>query len=396
LRQLDVPAAPCFLDGAKMRRALAAGKVPFLSLYGNWVPVSGYDAGRDGFYYYSYGVPPGQSLLRNEDIDLFYSRPGRAFGSEAETARSRELRLALQKFVPSAELESHIVDVGGVGLILGDSAFAPENERRAAFLVEQGDAYYQDHDNYEAAAAAYRRAGELFPCDQVDSRKLYLERRYREYAYDAGDYPSLFYDYPPAWFAQSGLDAAGERAILEKILSGKLGTYLLMNWYSPPAPDTSAEARAGMDTALAIFRRLRALDPDEPAYVDSLAALSLRKGDLAAADSLYGLLASMYPFGDEHADYELAWAKLKRGEIGALPELLSRCKGFSGEARYLTLQGAVSMRRHRWRSAYSALSRSLKLDKSIGETHALLADWYERKGDMRNAHLHRRWLQRST
>jgi hypothetical protein len=396
LRQLEIPVTPCFIDVARIRQALAERKVPFLSLYGHWIPISGYDAGRDGFYYYSYGVPPGQDWLRNEDTDLFYARPGERFGGDAEKARARHLRMSLQRFLPRAELEAHVLDIGGVGMILGDSAFAPRHERLAAFLLEQGDVYYQEHENYREAAAAYRRAGELFPCDQVDSRKMYLKRRFQESASDPRDYQNLFQDYPPAWFATLGPEAAGERAILGKIMAGKLGTFLMINWYASPDPDTSSEARAGWDTALALFEGLRRLDPDEPLYVDSLAALQARAGNLKAADSLYGTLASMYPFGNESAAYRWAWTKLRLGQVEVLPDLLEKCEGYGGEARYLTMQGAVSMRKHRWRAAHEALTRSLKLDKSIGETHSLLADWYKRKGDDRNRLVHQRWLRRST
>ena len=396
LRQLEIPVTTCFLDAARMRSALAAGRVPFLSLYGHWVPISGYDPGRDGFYYYSYTEGGGQDWLRNEDTDLFYTRPGESFGGVAEKGRSRMLRLSLQKFVPRAELEAHIMDIGGVGMILGDSAFAPRNERLAAFLLEQGDVYYQEHENYPEAAAAYKRAGELFPCDQVDSRKIYLKRRYQEFASDTRAYQNLFQDFPPVWYAKLGPDAAGERAMVGKILAGKLGTYLMMNWYSSPTPDSSAQARAELDTALALFRGLRRLDPDEPLYVDSLAVLSYRAGNYKAADTLYGDLAAMYPLGNENACYRWAWTKLELGQVDALPVLLDGCKGYAGEAKYLTMRAAVWMRKHRWHSAYAALARSLKLDKSIAETHALMADWYKRNGDERNMLVHQRWLRRST
>jgi hypothetical protein len=396
LRQLEIPVTPCFLDAARMRKALAEGKVPFLSLYGHWIPISGYDASRDGFYYYSYGVPAGQDWLRNEDTDLFYTRPGERFGGAAEKARTRLLRLSLQRFVPRAELEAHILDIGGVGMVLGDSTFAPRPERLAAFLLEQGDVYYQEHENYPEAAAAYKRAGELFPSEQVDSRKIYLKRRFQEFASDTRDYQNLFQDYPPAWFAKLGPAAVVERAIVGKILAGKLGTYLMINWYVPPGPDTTSEGRADWDTAMALFHGLRRLDPDEPLYVDSLATLSARSGNLPAADTLFASLASMYPFGNESAAYRWAWTKLKLGQIEALPPLLKQCEGYAEEAKYLTMRGAVWMHRHRWRAAYEALTRSLKLDKSLGATHSLLADWYKRKGDERNRLVHQRWLRRST
>jgi tetratricopeptide (TPR) repeat protein len=396
LRQLEIPVSVCFLDAVRMRTALAAGKVPFLSLYGRWVPVSGYDAGRDGFYYYAYGRPTGQGWLRNDDIDLFYTRPGEAFGGEAEKARTREFRHSLQKFIPTGELEAHILDIGGVGMILGDSAFAPAAERQAAYLVELGDVYYQDHDNYQEAAAAYRKAGELSPNDQIDSRKVYLKRRYWESASDARDYQNLFFGYAPAWMERLGPGKEAEKAIVTRIMEGKLGSYLMMNWYVSPVPDSSAEARAVMDTALALFRRLHEMDPNEPLYADSLAGLLLRRGDAKGAESLYVQLAAMYPFGSEGAVYRLAWTKLKLGKVEELPALLARCKSYAEEAKYLTMRGAVSMRKGRLRSAHAALTHSLKVDKSIAETHSLLADYYRRRGDDANQQVHLRWRKRST
>ena len=396
LRQLEIPVTTCFLDAARLRSALAQGKVPFLSLYGHWVPLSGYDPARDGFYYYSYGAPTSQDWLRNEDTDLFYHQGGQAFGGEAEKARTRAFKYSLQKFVPSVELIDHLLDIGGVGMILGDSVFVAAGEREAAFLVEQGDVYYQEHENYPEAAAAYRKAGGLFPCEQIDSRKIYLKRRYFEFASDTRDYQNLFYEYPPVWMEKLGPDKAGERAIVGKIMAGKLGTYLMMNWYSAPAPDTSAESRATMDTAVALFRELHRMDPFEPIYVDSLAGLLARRGDLKGSESLYVELTGLYPFGSESANYRLAWVKLKLGKIDEIPPLIARCKGYSEEARFLTMRGAVSMRKGRWRSAYATLSRSLKVDKSIAETHALLADLYKRRGDERNMQVHQRWQKRST
>ena len=396
LRQLDIPVSACFLDAARMRAALAAGKVPFLSLYGRWVPVSGYDAGRNGFYYYAYGHPAGQDWLRNEDTDLFYTRPGEAFGGEAEKARTREFRHSLQKFIPSAELEDHILDIGGVGMILGDSAFATGAEREAAYLVELGDVYYQDYENYQEAAAAYRKAGEAFPCDQIDSRKVYLKRRYWEFASDARDYQNLFNGFPPPWMERLGPSKDAERSIVGRILEGKLGSYLMMNWYVSPVPDSSKESRAVMDTALTLFRNLHAMDPHEPIYADSLASLLSRLGDAKGAESLYTELAAMYPFGSEGAVYRLAWTKLKLGKVDELPQLLARCKSYAEEAKYLTMKGAVSIRKGRWRSAHTALAHSLKIDKSIAETHALLADYYRKRGDDPNLQVHLKWRKRST
>jgi hypothetical protein len=397
LRQLGIGYSACFLTADRIKRALAADKVPFVSLYSHWVPVSGYDPGRDGFYYYSYRAHEASpDWFRNEDIDLFYHKAGDTFGGQREKSRTRDFKYSLQKFIPSKDLEDHIVDIGGVGLILGDSAFAPEAEQQAAFLVEQGDIDYQDHDDYVQAAAAYKRAAGLFPVDQVLSRMLYLKRRHSEFAGDARDYRNLFRDYPPAWMKDFGPEGAKERALVGKILAGDLGTYLLMNWYVPPPPDTAPQLRPAMDTALRIFARLHEMEPEEPLYLDTLATLHWRIGDLAGSEKLYAEMAGLYPFGNEYAMFQLAWVKFKLGKTRELPAILARCKGFSSDAKYLTMQGAEALSRGKYRKAHTLLAKSLKLDKGIEETHSLLADYYRRKGDNAAADVHLRWLRRST
>lgn len=396
LRQLDIPSSTCFITSDRIKSALAAGNVPFISLYGRWAPVSGYDPGRDGFYYHAYEPAEDAAWFRNEETDLFQHRAGDAFGGEAERRRSREGIFSLRKFISRQELEEHVLDVGGVGIILGDSSVADAAEREAAFLVEMGDTYYQDHGNFAEAAAAYGRAAKLYPDDQVFSRMIYLKRRYWETAADQGDYRNLFRQYPPEWMENLGPDKQRERQIVAKLIRGELGSYLMLNWYVAPLPDSSEESQANLDTALSLFRELHKRDPEEPIYTDSLATLLTRRGDLKAGEALYSELSELYPFGSESAVYRLAWIKLKLGKVGELPDLLSRCDGFSEEARFLTMKAAVAMSKGQYRRAYASLSHSLKLDKSIGETHALLADYYRRRGDKTGMQVHLNWQRRST
>jgi hypothetical protein len=393
-RQLGIPISPCFLTRERAVSALAAGRIPFLSLDGHWVPLSGYDPGRDGFYYWSYRDPEEGGLFRNEDIDLFHHAPGESFGGKRRG--DGRPRYSLQQFIPAGELERHILDIGGVAVILGDSAFVGPGERRAAFLVEQGDVHYQAHDNYEDAAACYREAAELHPHDQVLSRILYLKHRYRSLASDPRDYRNLFRDYPPAWMRDLGPRGPEEQALLGRILAGKLGAYILMNWHEPVPPGDSVRTAAALDTALRLFSTLHAMDPHEPLYVDSLASLRWRRGELAACDSLYARLAEMDPLGDEHALFSLAWVRYKRGATGGLADLLARCPSYAEDPRYLAMEGALALERGRERRAFRALSKSLKLDKALGETHSLLAEYYRRRGDAAAEAVHRLWLKRST
>jgi tetratricopeptide (TPR) repeat protein len=391
LRQLEIPVTICFLTRERIKNALAAGHIPFLSLYGHWVPISGYDPGRDGFYYYSYQPSGGWDWFQNEDTDLFYHHAGKAFGGKGKDSVQN-----FQKFIPTTELEEHIMDIGGVGMVLGDSSLVEKAESRAAFLVEQGDIYYQEHENYEEAAAAYKKAGELFPNDQIYSRMLYLKRKYWEFAADASDYLNLFRDYPPEWMSHLGPDAKKEKEIVTMVMEGKLGSYLMMNWYVAALPDTTVKNRPAMDTAIALFTRLHESDPEEPVYTDSLATLMSRRGNLVASEKLFTELAGLYPFGSEAAEYRLAWTKFKLGKIQELPKLLEKCSGYEGEAKYLTLKGAIAIRKGNFRSAFASLDRSLKLDKSIAETHELLVEYYRHRGDKAATQLHLKWQRRSS
>jgi hypothetical protein len=402
-RLLDVPATACFLTRERLLAALRAGKVPYVVLHGSWVPVSGYDPGRDGFYFHFHpGNTAGTGLFRNEDLDLFQHAPGESFGGQRDRSREKRARsgsdprYSIRKFIPADELERHVLDIGGVGLVLGDSAFVGPEERRAAYLVEQGDVHYQEHDNYQEAAACYLEAARLFPHDQIASRMLYLKRRYELLVSDARDHRNLFRAHPPAWMEGIAMPPAEEKALKGRIMEGRLGTYLLMNWHAPAEPDPGRPARESLDSSIALFSTLRRLDPHEPSHVDSLASLLARAGDLAASAGLYDTLMSMHPFGNEYAAYRMAWVKFGLGKLGEMEEALALCEGFADDARYLTMQGALALERGREGKAYRLLSRSLKLDKGLGETHRLLAEYHGRRGEREAEAVHLQWLKRST
>ncbi len=399
LRLLEIPVSTCFLTNSRIKQALIAGHVPFLSLYGHWVPISGYDSGRDGFYYYAYQPPGGWDWFRNENTDLFNHHVEEAFGHSTTDISKKDTtriwRQNLQRFIPAEDLAEYVLDIGGVGMILGDSGMVGPMERRAAYLVEQGDVYYQEHENYQEAANCYRQAEQLFPNDQIFSRMLYLKRRYWELSADPGDYQNLFRDFPPDWMKNLGPNPQVEKEIVTKILQGQLGSYLMMNWYVAPILDTAAKTRPLLDTAMVLYTQLHRMDPEEPLYTDSLATLLVRRRDLSGAERLFTELTRLFPFGSESAELRLAWIKFKLGKVGEVSDLLDRCKGFSSDARYLTLKAAVAMDKGHYRAAFSALSRSLKLDKSIGESHVLMEAYYRHKGDKTAEQVHHQWQKRS-
>jgi tetratricopeptide (TPR) repeat protein len=293
-------------------------------------------------------------------------------------------------------MASHLLDIGGVGLVLGDSAFVDAGEKRAAFLVEQGDVFYQEHDNYEEAAAAYAQAAALSRSDYIRARMLYLKRRYAQRASDPRDYRNLFRAYPPAWMESLGPDPEKEKELTARLMAGGLGTYLMVNWYVTPLPDPAGGPKPDMDTAIGLFARLHEMEPSEPLYIDSLATLYARKGDFEGSGKMFRKLTALYPFGNEYACFRLAWIEFKLGRMAELEEMLARCGEYAEEAKYLTMKAALDLHKGHNRRAYRALSRSIKLDKAIGETHSLLAEYYRKRGDKSAEKVHLQWLRRNT
>lgn len=401
LREFEIPATTCFLSVERIKTALKAGHIPYLNLYGHWVPITGYDGGRHGYYYFVYRKRSQLNWFSNNDLDLISPRTEKVLAKDSARVQSVitskvAADFILQNFIPEQELQDHITDLGGVGLILGDSLFVSKREKEAAYLVELGDAHYQEHDNYPEAATNYHEAELLFKNDQIESRILYLKRRYSEFASDAGDFENLFHEYPPKWMKLLGPDSSKEKEIVTKIINGKLGTYLMMNWITRSESDSNAKAKIKLDTAIQLYTWLHQKDSEEPIYLDSLAHIYFRQGNLDKSESFLNELSQLYPFGNENVSYRQAWIKLKLGKISEVAPLLSECKTFSNEARYLTLKAAVALNKGKGKTAFSLLERSLKLDKSLSETHELLVKYYQSRHDKSNAQLYELWQRRSS
>ena len=93
--------------------------------------------------------------------------------------------------------------------------------------------------------------------------------------------------------------------------------------------------------------------------------------------------------------YHLAWVLFKQNRFQEMEYWLQRSSSYKDEARYVLLQGAMDWQKGRHSEALSQLQKSLKIDKTLPETHA----WMERieisKGDSAGAELSRRWQERT-
>ncbi len=399
LRQLSVPYSPAFLDGERLRKALAAGSVPFLYLHGHWVALCGYDPLRGGYYYLDYEKSRTRtSMLWGESDDLFSPLRNGEGGNHASRMSADAGESGLRRFALAEDLEGYLHEIGGVGVILGDSAFADAREKHAAFLVELGDLRYQQYVDYPNAARNYGEAYALFPNEYIASRMLFLRNLYRQNHGDPRNYATLFAERGrPAWFEYVRMDAATDSLLTDKMNRGLLGRYLLMGWSPMGAGPSTLDERMYRDSLqLKAYQVLSERNPHEALFVDSLAGLHMRLENWEAAENSLRRLREMLPGIHSYAAYRLAWTLFKAGNFPELEAALAESRGFENEARYLTMAGALALHRERPKSARPLLEKSLKLDKGMPETHAMLAELARNRKDTAAAELHERWLTRTS
>ncbi len=398
LRQLGVPSTAAFLNGELLRQALGKGLIPYLYRHGHWVALCGYDPVRKGYYYLDYDSRRAKPrVLWGDRDDLFAPAKDTENSSRASQRSVDAGESGLRRFILAQELENHLHDIGGVGVILGDSAFVSEEENRSAFLVELGDLRYQQYGDYAKAAEDYRQAYALFPSEYVAARMVYLRNLHMQKKGDPRSYLSLF-EAPgiPAWFHDLQLDSDTEANVKRKIRTGALGRFLLMGWSSQSSgPATYAQRRFQDSLQLDVYRVLHELDPYESDFVDSLAGLHMRMGNWETAVPLLRRSIGMKPGIHSHSHYRLAWTLFKSGNMEELPHALAKSQGFENEPRYLTMQGALALWKGKPRAARPWLEKSLKLNKGMPETHAMMAEIARSRNDSAAASLHERWLERS-
>ncbi len=390
---LDVfglPFSPCFLDSAGIHRALRAGKIPLINQADRWMPVVGWDPCRRGYLCYRYP----DSLEKNPWLNpadkevLFGVRTGLRHRSEVMPDN-------LITFLSEHEVLNHLHDIGGVALVLGDSNFAPAAERRAAYLTEFGDVLYQDHDDLVGAAQAYARAQALYPTDYIVARQAYLERRARWEEGSPYGLEAVFRSDVRTRPLPTGLDPAERTRIVRRILHGDLGQYLLVNWLQAWPRFFAVGDSAARDTSRRIFRTWLTLHPHNPAALDSIGAGFAAQRQWDSAEVYYRRTMAYYPLGNEYLAYRLAWTLFQRGRFDTMQVWLARCPSFQLEAGYLLMRGAGDWNSGHHAAALAALKKSLKLDKTLPETHAWMARVSGAEGDTALRNLSRRWLQRT-
>jgi hypothetical protein len=363
LDKLGIEHRAAFADRSRLREALARKSVPFVNLNGQWVAVCGYDAARDAYIYLRYP----ERYERNPwwgapELDVLGEKNGITAGS------GKTPQVPIRRAMPAPEFERNLHDIGGVALFLGDTTWIKPQEDRAAFLVELGDAYYQEQENDPAAASAYAQAQALWPNDYVVARILYLKRRWQVRHQDPGDYTALFRpSEAPKWL--SPMDPEKAERVTQEILSGLMGQYLLLNWVPRIPPKGADNHEARLDSAESAYKILRQLEPSQALYVDSLAALAHRRAAYRQEAQYLDTLSRYHPFGDADVQFRLAWAAFLAGDTVLALRALDGAEEYSHHPRHDLIAGAIDCGQGRRRQGRAKIERSLKQDKSEPRVH---------------------------
>jgi tetratricopeptide (TPR) repeat protein len=388
LKRLQVPFHTAFLNDSLLMAALHRGLVSLVYYKYVWIPIVGYDARRDGFLYYDYSsnyhTP---SLFRDRETRIIFDT---GYLEEEKTER-REV-FSCRKFICASDLRQHILNIGGIGLVVGDSSFISEKISHAAYLIELGDIYYQTQKNFKMAGKCYQKAEELHWNWTVLERMAYLHRFYHQIQVNSREGANLFSasDYYPPWYRNFNLNKDLKSRILKRVLEGKAGWIILEQW----PIRTQYRDSVQYDSLMSIYSFLLQKNPFAGEYLDTLARLEYERGRYSESEFYYEKLSSMYSRRNREINLKLAWVKQLLGKTSEIKGLLSGTRPEFGPARYLTLEGALHLSQGQTKKAYKKLTKSLKEDKTLAETHRLLAEYYFRTGDIEKNALHLKWYNR--
>ncbi|MBF0431880.1 MAG: tetratricopeptide repeat protein [Fibrobacteria bacterium] len=392
LNRLHAPHTPAFLNIELLIKAVKSNRVPLVFYNYTWVPVVGYDARLAGFWYYNYASNFHKSLSGSDKADdIIFDADG-----NNEDGKGFK-RFAVQKFISASDMEKHLRDIGGIGIIAGDSGLVTKKQSMAAYLIEQGDIYYQQQNDFIMAANCYLRAKELHPNWVVLERIVFLKRRYQHFINDLSVTTSLYIrDTAQFWEKNFNISEEIELQSVHRILQGKAGNFILEQWPRRPRYRSSDI----LDSLDLIYRFLVKTNPYNTDYLDSLASINYEQGKYAESKEHYKALWSLSPGGNSRALFKIAWLHFKLGEYTKIESILKkRMKPTltgADAAKLLALKGAVLFSKEKYTAAIQQLRKSLKEDLILPEVHSIIAQAYEKNGEHERALLHRSWQFRTS
>jgi tetratricopeptide (TPR) repeat protein len=236
----------------------------------------------------------------------------------------------------------------------------------------------------------------LHPSEYILARLAFLERRARwaegsGYGVEAVFRAAFRSQEKPGNF----LSGDQRRRMEEKIRRGDMGHYLLLHWHQTAPRFFAGTDSETADSTRGIFRTWLRLRPHSPAALDSLGAGFASQKRWDSAEVYYRRALGYYPLGNPYAVFRLAWTLFQQERFEELGHWLKRCEPFRNEPKFQLMRGALAWKSGKPRQALAVLEKSLKLDKTLPETHAWLARVAEARGDSTAASLHRRWRKRT-
>ncbi len=391
LSRLKVKSCAVFMEKKLMITSLKKGTIPLIYSNNTWIPIVGYDAQREGFLYYDYsGLTEEQSGQEKMDFKAIFEARQHNYKEHLED------RFSFIRFVSDKKLMQNILNYGGVGVLVGDTSFINPLNAEAAYEVEKGDVYYQSQNNFVLAAQSYKKAYQLFPhwvsLERMVSLKKYYQKKNKKKSVEAwymlkGVYGGLEF---PEWYRDLALSDSLENQVKSRIRSGQSGLIILEEWVTRPL----VRSRAQKDSLLTSYKVLSKSAPYNRNYIDTLARVFKEVGNYSKSEQYYKRLLKLYPVKNNRVALELAWVLLLKGEKGEISDWLVTEQKAIDYSRYFTLKGASLLYLGKKNKAKDALLESLKSDKTIGETHELLALYYEQMNQPTPRDLHLKWASR--
>jgi len=367
LNRLQVPHVSAFLDDTVLVRALSHQQVPLIYFNRTWVPIVSYDAFREGFYYYDYTSNQNRLLRFNSNETLFSKKD-----STQTSAIEVKNKIKYKKFISRQRIKDHLLNIGGIGLLIGDTTHTPPNQAKAAFLIELGDRYYQTQNNFTLAAQAYRTAQIYYDNWVVKERMGFLVKHYYNRQFAKGKIASLFApDKYTELLNRMEWTPQNLDTVQQRVFAGKAGTAILQQW---PTPNLYYQPEL-LDTLFRVYTVLHKKEPHNSEYLDSLASLEYKRKNYASSREYYQILNNGSPFGDQVAILNLAWTLLLENKNEQIAQWLPRASQIYYPAKYYTLAAAVDLHNKNLSKAFHKLKRSLKEDKTLYPTHDLFAQY---------------------
>ncbi len=384
LDRMGIPYSAIFLNDSMLIEAMSQNLVPLIYYNYTWIPIQGYDALRDGFYFLDYSSHFSK-YTRKKSVDNLITGTSVKEGNRLVEKQLPKFR----KFISRKLIVQHILDIGGIGLVVGETKWPDSKSHYAAYTIEMADMYYQSLNNIPRAYALYQSARENKDNWVVRERISYLKRHFLANLQDVKKMGSVFYN-NTGFGKKEVMDVSIELETKKRILQGKAGSILLENWIlRKPIPDSSQ-----LDSLKSVYIYLNKINPYKTSYLDSLSNIEYKLGNVENAINYAIELYNIYPNGYPNLALNICWMYLELENMEKVSQWFSLAKGTYYKSKYLAIKGALQVYKGHINRAEKILQESLKEDKTLALTHKWMLNVYKQQGNHQKAAIEEKWILR--